>query len=79
MAKENHDRQRPKPTISHQERLNRLGVLVLYGWVVRDYGGGSRQKRPARMGLRCDRGDLRRWRTLRGAPNIFESTLVAHM
>jgi hypothetical protein len=43
MAKAAHDR--TKPTISHQERPNRLGVFFLYRRVVRDFGKGPCQWR----------------------------------
>ena len=65
-----------KPTISHQERFARLGVSVLYGRVVSDYGEGPRRRRPARVALRCKRGGLRRWRHLRRAPDNFEDTVT---
>ena len=65
-----------KPKISHPQRLARLGLPVLYGRVVRDYGVGPRRTRPARMGVCCDRSGQRRWRHLRRAPEKFENIVT---
>jgi len=65
-----------KPAISRDERLARLGLSILYGRVVSDYGVGPRRTRPARMGLCYDRGGLRRWRHLRRAPDNFENIVT---